>query len=654
MFICDQFEVIELLGKGGGGAVYKAKQKLQDRFVAIKVLNESFRNDESKLRKFQREAKTTSGLDHPHIVKVFAFGLDSEDHPYFAMEYLEGKTLAELFAEKEKLSNLEFAEIFSQVCSALEYAHEQGVIHRDLKPENIMVTTNTGGEHNVKLLDFGIASLPEIDSGKTTTLVDPNKLVGSPLFMSPEQCQGQKADARSDIYSLGCIMYQSVSGSPPFTGASAHEVILKHLYEKPAALDQSALKISPSIEKMVLRCLDKNPVNRIQTVRDINKELPAALQHYSARKNNWNWPGNKWKIAIFLALIILIAVTAGFVAKKNEGASKAPVTAAQNKPDFAAIYTALKHAEKLNSDGQNSASVPAYKAVVDTAKQYDYPADSPTGKKLARIEYRCYRGIAKARMYSEESVGPEALRDWEDCYYASLRSFEHGSKNIAEAESRTAFAYMMNDPKPEKLEHIENLCRKAMKSLEIEMAASASARLFNLRSDNLTRTSYADANIIVGHLRAMGGEPKIGAAIISEFLDFREKIDERSLLGRVWLCQALNKAKLKKEEAQAIEQFFREINSNSKLHPKVRVKLIDTLFDCYLNSGQTLQCINVADSAMSILRSEKADAGQIARCLYYKSLAAGRLKRSSDAAKWLKESQAEQLKAKPISHQYLR
>lgn len=656
MFISDQFELIELLGKGGGGAVYKAKQKLQDRFVAVKVLNESFRNDESKLRRFQREAKTTSSLDHPHIVKVFAFGLDAEEHPYFAMEYLEGKTLAELFSEEEKLSDQQFAEIFAQVCSALEYAHKRGVIHRDLKPENIMVSTGTAGQYEVKLLDFGIASQPENASGNTTTIVDPAKLIGSPLFMSPEQCQGQKPDERSDIYSLGCIMYQSISGAPPFSGSNPHEVILKHLYEKPVPFNQRDKKISPSVERMILRCLDKNPANRMQSIREISKELPAALQSYSGRSNKWRWNSNELKIAVSVISLIAVAALAVVISDSLKGkqAGNPQTTNVERKPDFMAINTVLRKAEILDSDGRNQASIPVYREAISMAKQFEYPADSPQGKKLARIEYRCLRGIIKARMYSEDSVGPESLKDWEECYYAALRSYEHGSKTIAEAEVRTAFAYMLNSPKPEQLQHIEKLCRKAMKTLEIEMAASASAKLFNMRSDHISKTSYADANVIIGHFRALRGEPKIGAAIISEFLDFRERIDERSLIGRIWLCQALNQAKLKMEESGAIEQVFRELNANSKLHPNVQLMIIDTLFDYYLNSGQWLQCIKVADVAIPILQEAKADPSQIARCLHYKSLAAARLKHPEDSAKWLKESQEEQAKSKPDLQRFKR
>ena len=646
MFISDQFEVIELLGKGGFGSVYKAKQVLQDRYVAIKVLNDSFRDDESKLRKFQREAKTTSALDHPHIVKVFAFGLDSDDHPYFAMEYLEGKTLAELLRDNGKLSELEFAEIFAQVCSALEYAHERGVVHRDLKPENIMVTTTATGERDVKLLDFGIASQPEGASGHTTTLVDPGKLIGSPQFMSPEQCQGQKPDARSDIYSLGCIMYQSIAGSPPFTGDSAHEIILKQLHEPPLSLTKSQLKIAPAMEKLVLRCLDKNPASRIQSVTDISNQLPAAIQAQSAKGGaGTSWNLSKTGIAISIVLALTVLAVAGFgIAQKNKAVS--PTKKEQAKPPFSAMNEGMNQADAFDSGGQNDAAIAAYSQVIKQADRYQYPDESPTGKKLARVKYKCYRGIINARRFSVQSVGPDAIKDWENCYNASIKAFEHGSKNIAEAESRTAFAYTVVGPTPENLKRIQSFCEKAMKTLEIEMAASSSAKLFNMQADSLTKTAYADANIVYGHLRALRGEAKAGAEIIAEFLDFRgSKVDDRALFERVWLCQALNRAKEKEMEIQAIQALFQELNSNRKVHHEVRLMVLDKFFGYYIDEKLPSQCIKSADIGIEILRSTDADADQISRCLYYKSRAAALLKHTSDEAKWLKQSEEESAKS---------
>lgn len=642
MFISDQFEVLGLLGKGGNGAVYKAKQMLQDRTVAIKVLNDSFRSDQSKLRRFQREAKTTSALDHPNIVKVFAFGLAEDQSPYFAMEYLEGITLAELLQKKGRLNNQEFSEIFLQVCAALEYAHERGVVHRDLKPENIMIIETSTGNRAVKLLDFGIASQPENSTGQSTTLIDPSKLLGSPLFMSPEQCQGQRPDARSDIYSLACIMYQAVAGAPPFTGSTAHEVLLKQLHEPPSDLLKESKQISTALSKIILRCLEKEPDNRIQSLAELSRKLPAAIQENSQAKS----VSLPWNRSIALTMILLLIASFAmvyFVTGNNKSTVLATRKEQEAKPDFRALNERLKEAKNEDQRGKNQKAEAIYRALISEVDKFDSTVKTPSSKKLARLKYSAYRGIINARFHSENTVGSDSMNDWMNCYQAAMLAYEHGSKQIAEAQTRLAFEYMINGPAPHHITEIEQLCRKAMKSLEIELRASENAPFFKLKSDALSHSLYADANIIFGHLRDLQGRHKEGVEIMNEYIRERDsKIDERFLFEREWLCEGLSNINMPEATNNALDQFASELNSEPKINAKIRLRVLDTLLNFYFEKVGPMQSSVLTDRALKRFLQASVDPRQIALCYYYKALSSQRQsKQHKNARIWMEKARAE-------------
>lgn len=644
MFISDQFEVLELLGKGGNGSVYKAKHLLSDRIVAIKVLNESLRSDESRLRKFQREAKTTSSLDHPHIVKVFAFGLNNEGCPYFAMEYLDGKTLDQFLNEKGSLNDLEFNEIFVQVCSALEFAHERGVIHRDLKPENIMVMHNDSGDREVKLLDFGLASQPENASGHNTTIIDPAKLIGSPLFMSPEQCQGRKPDARSDIYALACIMYQALSGRPPFTGTTTHEILLKQLHEQPLDLANSNKPINPVLNRTILRCLEKKPENRFQSVSLIHKQLPAALEAKPQSKKTRSYL-NKRVVTLALVMPLALILVSVLALQKR---SPSPQTKSERpKANFAQLSRDLKEAKVLDSDGQNDEAVAAYELLIEKASQYHYPDDTPTAEKLARFKYDCYRGIIHARVHSEDCIGQVALKDWELCYAAALKAYPRGDRLVAEAQSRLAFELTLNGPRPGDEAKILQLCRKANRTMSIELAESGSAPVLKIKSTSLTKNTYADSNIVIGRLRDLKGEHLDAAAVISEWIEYRgSKVDERLLFERLWLIQALYNSRKEGALTAELSNLSEELNSEPKIHPQVRLRVLDSLLHFFFHSSPPQRCRGIIWLALERLNKQNADPGQIALCDYYNALLEKKMKRQREAQQLVRQAQAELAKSR--------
>lgn len=277
----DKYEILSLLGEGGMSKVYKARHLLMKRIIAIKLLQESSINDEAARERFQLEAEAASALSHPNVVAVHDFGLTSDGRAFFIMDCLEGITLADLLLEKKELDLQQAFEIFTQACEGLDHAHRRGVIHRDVKPSNLVIVKQDDGSDLVKLVDFGIAKLlprPE-DGKKIKRLTQSGQIFGSPPYMSPEQCSGRPLDARSDIYSLGCLMYETLSGEPPLYGETFVTTAVKHVNETPKPLsEKSAQKVPPALEAVVMKCLQKRPAARYESAAELKQALfDAAL-----------------------------------------------------------------------------------------------------------------------------------------------------------------------------------------------------------------------------------------------------------------------------------------------------------------------------------------------------------------------------------------
>lgn len=263
----DRYLVIELIGEGGAGSVYKARDKVLDVFVAIKVMKQ----DEGGLAaaRLQREAMAAGKLKHKNIAKIFDFGLTSDDLTYMVMEYLPGDNLQSAVKNKSKLPMLEAVPIFIQICDGLGYAHKSGIVHRDLKPSNIVLMKDGKDRKNppvAKILDFGIASI-ESDQRLTAT----GAVVGSPAYMSPEQIEISEITAQSDIYSLGCLMHETLSGHPPFEGASVLDTLQMHKNAQPERLSDE--NIHPDLADLVLDCLQKEPNQRPANTEEVKQRL---------------------------------------------------------------------------------------------------------------------------------------------------------------------------------------------------------------------------------------------------------------------------------------------------------------------------------------------------------------------------------------------
>ncbi len=288
--LAGKYQIIKFLSRGNTGAVYQARHIMLNKLFAIKVLSPVEPLKYTSTERFQREAHAAASLSHPNIISVHDFGVLPSDTLYLAMEYLEGETLAHLLEKEDRLDYRQALPIFIQVCLALEYAHSQGLIHRDLKPSNIMLVQDYKGDQLAKVIDFSIAKFTN-QKPNQRTITKPGQIFGTPLYMSPEQCQGKKPDHRSDIYSLGCVMYETLCSVPPLMGDSLLTTIFKHVNELPIPFSQHAKNppIPKDLEAIVFKALAKQPENRFQSAG----EMRAALEMF-----NKNHPAGPIKIEL--------------------------------------------------------------------------------------------------------------------------------------------------------------------------------------------------------------------------------------------------------------------------------------------------------------------------------------------------------------------
>jgi serine/threonine protein kinase len=320
----ERYEFLESLGTGGMSVIYKARQRVLNRIVAIKMMHEHMMTEQA-IRRFQQEGQSASSLDHPNIVKVHDFGLTDRGQPYMVMDLVEGRSLSQVLDELGELPITQCLIIFIDICDALSHAHEKGILHRDLKPSNIMLTTTLERPTLAKLVDFGIAKVMD-DGGNSAAmkLTQTGELFGSPPYMSPEQCYGKRVDRRSDIYSLGCLMFECLTGQTPFEGDTLVEILSKQMSAKAPLLHEVRPdKSFPSrLEDVIDKCLAKQPDGRFRTVDEvkaqllsIQQEVDAGLQRDNGSLRQVMRSLSQWKlgaIILFTGLLILSSLAFGF------------------------------------------------------------------------------------------------------------------------------------------------------------------------------------------------------------------------------------------------------------------------------------------------------------------------------------------------------
>lgn len=272
-----KYKITKKLGEGGMGSVYQAVQNPIDRMVAIKVLLGKLAQDEVAVKRFEQEARAVSKMQHPNTVTIFDYGTTDDDRLYIVMEFLRGKTLSDaLRASAGGIEERRTIHIIRQVCASLGDAHAAGIIHRDLKPDNIFLTEMGGSKDWVKVLDFGVAKMADAEGA--STLTQTGMIFGTPKYMSPEQAEGKPIDYRADIYAIGVVMYEMLTGRPPFLADTPVALLLKHISEQPRPFRvlRPDIAVSPEIEAIVMKSLAKAPDDRYSSVEQLSADLEAC------------------------------------------------------------------------------------------------------------------------------------------------------------------------------------------------------------------------------------------------------------------------------------------------------------------------------------------------------------------------------------------
>ena len=266
----NRYEIIEKIGEGGMAIVYKARCHLLNRYVAVKVLRPEFAIDESFVKKFKREAQAAASLSHPNVVNIYDVGQEGSTY-YIVMEYIEGKTLKDIIKEQKGPLPVKFAvEIARQVCKALEHAHKNGIVHQDVKPHNILIKP----DGTVKVTDFGIAR-----AASSFTMTYSNNIMGTAYYFSPEQAKGMVTDEKSDIYSLGIVLYEMVTGKVPFEGDSPISIALKHIQEDVVPPSTLNYEVPKNLEAIILKAMEKDRMKRYNSASEFLKDLDEFLKY---------------------------------------------------------------------------------------------------------------------------------------------------------------------------------------------------------------------------------------------------------------------------------------------------------------------------------------------------------------------------------------
>ncbi|MDZ4835514.1 MAG: protein kinase [Candidatus Melainabacteria bacterium] len=357
-----RYQFIEHIGQGAMGVVHKALDTATGSFVAIKELNADVANDDVAMKRFEHEMDSLAKLNHERVVSVYSHGISEKEAPYLVMPYLGNQTLADLLEKEGPLEEARAIRIFVQICEGLSYAHGQGIIHRDVKPSNIIVDSSNPDIDIVHVVDFGIAKIVESTTSNTMSLTKTGEVFGTPTYMSPEQFQGTDLDKRTDIYSLGCLMYEALTGQPPFQSINPIQVAVKHLNEEPAPIEKP---VSESLSKVTLECLRKDLNERYKSIDDLLSDLKAVqarkTPHLAAEgslkrtKEKARKLSNPAMMALVLSLVYGCAFVENItIANSLDGLNLDPISSGLlgciNLLLFVAISIELRTALKNNTD----------------------------------------------------------------------------------------------------------------------------------------------------------------------------------------------------------------------------------------------------------------------------------------------------------------
>jgi serine/threonine protein kinase len=412
--IAERYRVISLLGEGGMGCVYKVEQVFLKKVYALKTLAPSGITA-STWRRFQKEAKAAALLDHPALIKVQDFGLIDGEQPFFVMDFVDGETLSTILKRGPMPLNV-MLDVFTQACLGLGYAHSTGIIHRDIKPSNIMISgypdlTNL----KVKIVDFGIAKVLSSDDPESIAVTRTGEIFGTPYYMSPEQCIGTSIDDRSDIYSLGCCMFEALTGLPPFISETALTVMMKHQSERPPSLKEASLgtNFGDNIEKVVAKLLEKDPKQRYQNLVDVATDLqhikngqPILLGRQKPLLSGETTKTKSYTTFISFGLALIAAATIAFFVGRTTAPQ--PVAKEPPKPLNDAFFSVASDALVTNTIKRRSGYFSTQPVPNATWRLFHFPNES-----LGRI----YQLGSDSKVYREKNgvfeleQTPNAMQD---------------------------------------------------------------------------------------------------------------------------------------------------------------------------------------------------------------------------------------------------
>lgn len=316
------------------GSVWKVRDRSLNQLFAAKVINPEILDETSALKRFEQEAQAVASLTHENLVSIYDTGSAADGSPYLVMDFLGDESLESLLEKEVSLPVEKVVEIASQITAGLIHAHSHGVVHRDLKPSNVMLRRSDDGTEHIKIVDFGIAKLLPSVNEQTNSLTQTTDLIGSPAYMSPEQCQGDEVDPRSDIYSLGCLIYKLISGNPPFESSNQIKTILGHINKEPEVNKLEQFGASKKLLSIIEMCLQKDPDIRYQSAEALAKDLDSVKSGKSpnkpvrtlSRKESKNRNGAAFTgIALMVGAIICFFTQLGFI-ERAEHSKDWPVT----------------------------------------------------------------------------------------------------------------------------------------------------------------------------------------------------------------------------------------------------------------------------------------------------------------------------------------
>jgi serine/threonine protein kinase len=379
--IAGKYRVVARLGAGGMGVLYKAINTQLDKPVALKMVHRELLGRGTNLQRLRREASVLASLNHPNIVSVNAIDIDDQGKCLVAMEYLDGVDLDQHLRQSGPLTLDQFKIVFDQVCAALSYAHSRGIIHRDLKPNNLMLLDNKIEDGSVKVIDFGLARL--VDQSKSQILTSAGAMIGSVNYMSPEQCQGSKLDQRSDVYSLACVMHETLTGQTPFVAETPFATIFRHTNETLPALSDPKLK---ALSSVLIACTSIDPDDRLPTVaamwQAIQSESVITTKRMKAITINW-----RLAMSAFSVLILFITgLTAHILRQSNVDSLNgvADPKILENEAKDARDSGDLKSFETYAERTSQLATCTADDEEILAADYYKAAQDQPEGSDLRR------------------------------------------------------------------------------------------------------------------------------------------------------------------------------------------------------------------------------------------------------------------------------